>query len=296
MTPALPPPVRPGDRVGVAALSGPLDPVRLADGIAELSRLGFVPVLARNLELRTGLFAGDDAERAAAFQDLADDPSIAAIFFARGGHGLLRVLPLLDWERLAAVPRAYVGYSDVTPFLLNVVERLGRVAFHGPMVAVDMARGLSTEERTSLLSALRGEPHRELALTLVNAGEGEPRGALLGGCLTLMAGVCGTAFATPIDDSVLFLEDVGEPLYRIDRMLTQLYLSGSLTSIRAMILGASMFSELDDEAALLIRERAGHVTVACGLPAGHTTPNFTLPLGCTARIDLARSLLVVEPG
>ncbi len=295
MTPVLPPPVRTGDRVGVAALSGPVDPARLAAGIGELESLGFVPVLARNLGARRGLFAGDDAERAAAFHELADDPALAAIFFARGGHGLLRVLPLLDWRRLAAVPRAYVGYSDLTPFLLNVVERLGLVAFHGPMVAAELARGLFDEERASLLSALAGEPQRELALSLVSAGQEPPRGTLLGGCLSLISGVAGTAFATPQTDAILFLEDVGEPLYRVDRMLTQLYLSGSLTSIRAMVLGASMFSVLDEEVLPLIRELAGPATIAFGLCAGHTNPNLTLPLGWPARIDVESSLLVVEP-
>jgi muramoyltetrapeptide carboxypeptidase len=298
MNRVLPPPVRPGDRVGVAALSGPVDPVRLALGVEELSRLGFLPVLGRNLGLRDQLFAGADAERAAAFHELADDPSLSAIFFARGGHGLLRVLPLLDWERLARVPRAYVGYSDVTPLLLNVVERLGWVAFHGPMVAVEMARGLSEPESASLLSALAGEPQRELPITGMTAGVEGPRGVLLGGCLSLLAGVAGTPFATPLDDAILFVEDVNEPLYRIDRMLTQLYLSGSLTSVRAMVLGASMFSVTDQEAALLIRERAGRSPVAFGLSAGHSPLNLTLPLGCIARIDVldaSDARLVIEP-
>ena len=294
MTPVLPPPARPGDRVGIAALSGPVDPDRLAAGVAELSRLGFLPVLARNLTSSFSLFAGFDADRVAAFHELADDPSLAAIFFARGGHGLLPILPLLDWSRLAAIPRAYVGYSDVTPFLLNVVERLGTVAFHGPMVAVEFARGLSDEEIESLLSALAGEPQRELPLTQVISGGGESRGPLLGGCLSLISGVAGTPFATALHDAVLFLEDVGEPLYRVDRMLTQLDLSGSLTSVRALVLGASMLSVLDEKAAMLIRQRMGNRTVAFGLPAGHSTPNLTLPLGCTARIDATGARLVIE--
>jgi muramoyltetrapeptide carboxypeptidase len=294
MTPVLPPAVRPGDRVGIAALSGPVDPDRLARGIAELSRLGFVPVPARNLGLREGLFAGSDALRAAAFHELADDRSLTAIFFARGGHGLMRVLPLLDWDRLAATPRAYVGYSDLTPFLLNVVERLGWVAFHGPMVAAEMARGLSHEESASLLAALAGDPRQELPLAGVIGGSGRAEGRLLGGCLSLLSGVAGTAFAIPLDDAVLFAEDVDEPLYRVDRMLTQLDLSGSLTAIRAMVFGASIFSVLDDRTAALICERAGGRTVAFSLPAGHTTPNFTLPLGCFARIDADSSTLVID--
>ena len=294
MLPVLPPAVRPGDRVGVAALSGPIDPIRLATGMAELSRLGFVPVPARNLAARCGLFAGDDRERAAAFHELADDPSLTAIFFARGGHGMLRVLPLLDWERLGATPRAYIGYSDLTPFLLNVVARLGCVAFHGPMVAAEMARGLTEEESGSLLAALAGEPRQEIALERVIPGPGPAEGRLLGGCLSLLAAVAGTPFATPLDDAVLVLEDIHEPLYRVDRMLTQLYLSGSLNSIRAMVLGASILSVHDEAAAARIRERAGEVVLGFGLPAGHTTPNLTLPLGAFARIDADSSLLVID--
>ncbi len=306
MPSVLPPAVHPGDRVGVAALSGPVDPARLGRGLAELTRLGFVPVPARNLAANTGLFAGGDRERAEAFHELADDPSLSAIFFARGGHGTLRVLPLLDWERLAATPRAYVGYSDVTPFLLNVVERLGWIAFHGPMVAAEMARGLADEESRSLLSALAGDLRQELALSRVTAaGDGDGRwggmegvagagGPLLGGCLSLLASVTGTPFATSLAGAVLFLEDIHEPLYRVDRMLTQLYLSGSLNSIRAMILGASIASVLDEVAVARIRERAGDLTVAFGLASGHTTPNFTLPLGCPVRIDADSSLLVID--
>ncbi|MEO8276000.1 MAG: LD-carboxypeptidase [Thermoanaerobaculia bacterium] len=301
----LPPAVRPGDRVGIAALSGAVDPLRLAAGVAELSRLGFEPVLASNLGSRSTLFAGGDVERVGAFHQLADDPTVRAIVFARGGHGVLRALPLLDWKRLAATPRAYVGYSDLTPFLLEIVRRLGWIAFHGPMVAVEFARGLSPAESASFLRCLEGDVAAELPLTRV-LGEGspsEPAGRLTGGCLSLLASVVGTPFAMAdsadsavTDGALLFLEEIHEPLYRIDRMLTQLDLSGSLTKVRAMVLGASMFPALDDEAAELVRERVHGVTVGFGLAAGHTTPNLTLPLGCPARIDIQRECLQIEPG
>jgi muramoyltetrapeptide carboxypeptidase len=292
--PILPPAVRPGDRVGVAALSGPVDPVRLAAGMDELTRLGFVPVPASNLAANDGLFAGGDRERVAAFHELADDPSLTAILFARGGHGILRALPWIDWDRLALRPRAYVGYSDLTPFLLQVVERLGWVAFHGPMVAADMARGLGEEEERSLLAALAGDLRQELALDAVMRGPAPAEGRLLGGCLSLLAAVVGTPFATPLERSLLLIEDIDEPLYRVDRMLTQLYLSGSLTAIPAMVLGASMLSVHDAAAAARMRERTGETTLGFGLAAGHTTPNLTLPLGAFARIDADSSLLLID--
>ena len=114
MEPELPPPLQPGDRVGVAALSGTVEIRRLEAGLEALAELGYEPVEAANLRSRSGIFAGSDDERLRAFHDLAADPDLRAIFFTRGGHGLLRILPSMDWQLLARHPRAYVGYSDLT--------------------------------------------------------------------------------------------------------------------------------------------------------------------------------------
>lgn len=295
MLPArLPPPVRPGDRVGVAALSGPVDPERLARGLAELRRLGFEPVPARNLaavSARSGLFAGDDAERLAAFHELAADPSLGAILFSRGGHGLLRLLPHLDWDLLARTPRAYVGYSDLTPFLLEVVRRLGVVAFHGPMVAADLARGLAVEEEESLLGALAGDyPVAHSLAVALRPGEAE--GPLLGGCLSLLAATLGTPYAPDLAGAILFLEDVNEPAYKLDRLLTHLRLAGSLDAIRGMVFGHfdsgpnGPRGASGDLAALVTESLAGFEwPVAWGEKSGHRAPNLTLPLGLTARLE-----------
>ena len=293
----LPPPVRPGDRIGVAALSGPVDPSRLAAGLAELTALGYRPVPARNLDARHELFAGDDDFRLDAFHELAFDPEIRAICFARGGYGLTRVLPRIDWAGLALHPRAYVGYSDLTPFLAEVVSRLGWVAYHGPMIAAELARGLRDDERDSFMRALAGEASREIALERVLCGEEleSPEGRLAGGCLSLLAAVVGTPEATSFDGQILFVEDIHEPLYRLDRMLTQLDRSGSLTGIRAMVVGTSMSSVLDAAAVARLAAAAGGRTIALGAASGHCTPNLTLPLGCPARIDPDRASLVIDP-
>lgn len=299
---ALPPAVRPGDRVGVAALSGAVDPERLEAGMEALRGLGFEPVPAANLTRGPGLFAGDDDQRLAAFHDLLDEPRLRAVIFARGGHGLLRLLPRIDWRMLARRPLAYVGYSDLTPFLLEVVRRLGLAAFHGPMVAVDLARGLSSAETDSLLGALAGELPAALPVR-VPSPAASCRGRLMGGCLSMLTATLGTDFAPPIAGSLLFLEDVDEPLYRIDRMLTQLRLSGSLAGLEGMVVGE--LQPVDESPDLeptlpeilqeLAREHGG--CVAWGVPAGHCQPNMTLPLGLAARLDGAAGELVVgEPG
>lgn len=299
MLPRLPPPLRSGDRVGVAALSGPVDPARLEAGLAGLTGLGFEPVLARNLGTRDDLFAGSDRERLDAFHELAADPDVAAILFARGGHGVLRVLAEIDWSLLASRPRAYVGYSDLTPFLLEVVRRLRLVAFHGPMVASDLARGLDQAERESLLAALAGEPETSLPLAgVARAPRGDATGPLLGGCLSMLVSVLGTAWAPRLGGSVLLLEDVGEPTFRLDRMLTHLRLSGSLARVRGIVIGAMRGADEVPDAPSTVPSRVADLfpgaAVAWGLDAGHVAPNRTLPLGARCRIDVAASRLVIE--
>jgi muramoyltetrapeptide carboxypeptidase len=271
----------------VAALSGPVDAEELAGGVQALRELGFEPLLAENLSRRAGLFAGEDDERLGGFHRLVADESVGAIFFARGGHGILRLLPHIDWDLVARRPRAYIGYSDLTPLLYQVVRRVGVAAFHGPMVAVDFARGLEPVEVRFLLESLAGHPPPVAALE----GWGErAEGPLLGGCLSLLTATLGTPFSCDPGTGVLFWEDVGEPLYRLDRMLTQLRLSGSLSAIKGMIVGCLEPVDPDPEEGTLpdlLRQITAELrcSVIYGVPSGHCQPNLTLPLGVRVRLN-----------
>jgi muramoyltetrapeptide carboxypeptidase len=300
--------VGPGDRIGVAALSGPVDPERLEAGLAALRHLGFEPVLADNVLSRQGLFAGGDAERLDGFHRLAADPGVRAILFARGGHGVLRVLPAIDWDLLRRVPRAYVGYSDLTPFLLAVVARLGWVSFHGPLVAADLARGLSAEEEGSFLAALSGArplelPWRSCPRPSPPSRNGAARGPVLGGCLSLLAATVGTPFLPDLEGALLVWEDLNEAPYRVDRMLTHLGLSGNLANITGMVVGhvgplpdpLSGAGADDSEFASVTLDSTGAFgwPVAWGAPVGHVAPNRTVPLGAWGRFDEAGSRLVI---
>ena len=311
MPPTWPPPLRPGNRVGVAALSSVIDPPSMQRGLAALRDLGYEPVPARNLASRHGILAGTDAERLAAFHDLIADDSLAAVIFARGGHGLLRIIDRLDWDLVTRRPRAWVGYSDLTPFLLQVTQRQDLVTFHGPMVGAELARGLDPSELSSLTAALTQQGPLRYPLHWLREADAE--GPILGGCLSLLTAVLGTPWATRFDDALLFVEDVNEPLHRVDRMLTHLRLSGTLTGVRGVIAGH--FGEGWEQAIRDIgagsAETGGAETggtaawhgetvlglpgpVAFGLPCGHGTPNLTLPLGAHAYLDASRSELIVE--
>lgn len=302
MIPQLPPPLGPGDRVGVAALSGPVDPEKLASGIESLRRLGFEPVLADNVLSRRGFLAGTDEERLAAFHRLAADPDVRAIFFSRGGYGLMRILPFLDWDLLARHPRAYVGYSDLTPFLMEVVRRLGIVAFHGPLVGGELARGLQPEEEASLLGALAGRyPVEQPFQGWLR--EGSASGPLLGGCLSLLSATAGTPWLPDLRGAILFWEEINEAPYRVDRMLTHLRLSGNLAGIAGMIVGhvegagALGLSGAEGRTGwpALVDESLSGLSwpLAWGLPTGHVPPNWTLPLGLPARLNAGSLRMVI---
>ena len=300
-----PPALRPGDRVGVVAPAGPLKADALARGVAELRRLGFeVSADERLLEV-DGFHAGSLESRVAELQGFLADESIAGIFCARGGAGAFSLLPLLDPALVKACPKALVGYSDIT-FLHLFLARLGIVAFQGPMVAWELASG--QYDRDSLFAALCGEPEPYASgpddLLPLRAGVAE--GRLLGGCLSILAAAAGTPWAMSSDEPVLlFLEDIDEAPYRIERLIVQLRLSGALRNVVGVLLGEfpgcspSLDAGYSLETVVLDALGLPGVPVALGQSSGHArSPNVTLPLGVRARLecdDAGASLRILEP-
>lgn len=292
-----PPPVRSGDVVGIAALSSPPDAGALETGVRQLEGLGFRVRVADNLGSKWRLFAGDDEARVQGFHDLVADAEVRAVFFARGGHGVLRLLPTIDWALMRAHPKAYVGYSDLTPLLLQIVQRIGLMCFHGPMIATDLSSDLTQAESDSLLGALLGEIEGVFELAEGGLGQ-EAEGVLLGGCLSLLVATLGTAFSPDLAGSLLFLEDVQEPLYRLDRMLTQLRISGTLDLVKGIILGYLEAIDADGNGPDSLLEMVGSAhsgPLGWGLSCGHGRPNLTLPLGARARLCPAEGVLRVLP-
>jgi muramoyltetrapeptide carboxypeptidase len=283
----LPPRLRPGARIGVAAVSGHVDPERLAAGVRALEARGYSVVLADNIRDADGFLAGTDDARASGYRRLLTDPSVDAIFFARGGYGSSRILSRLDPAEIAANPKIHLGGSDLTALFAYVARTANLVTFYGPMVAVEIGFGKDLDwER--VLSGEAPAEHRFEPAEVLRGGAAE--GPFVGGCLSLLASLAGTEDAIRAAGGILFWEDVGEERYRLDRLLTQLERSGTLKGLLGMVIGSVVpgRGESPDAVRDYLRGRFGGLPfpVAMGLPAGHLDAPRTLPLGLPARLTL----------
>jgi muramoyltetrapeptide carboxypeptidase len=300
-----PPRLRSGDRVAIVSPASHFNRDEFDKGAAELQRLGFEPSFDdRVFAQHAGYLSGDGRLRAQAFLDAWQDPSIAALIAVRGGYGSVHLLEYLDKVDLTRSPKAFIGYSDLTTVLSYLTTAHGIVSFHGPMLDRRLGRGAEGYDRESFLRALTSvEPLGELSAEgLETICPGEASGILVGGTLAQIAASLGTPYAfRPPNGHVLFLEDIGERPYRLDRMLTQLRLAGILARASAVVLGEFVDCNepqggITGRAVLadLLKEFDGPVIY--GFPSGHTSrPFVTLPLGVKARVAAgAKPRLFVE--
>ena len=294
----------PGDRVAVVAPSGPIDPDRLARGCAILA--------SWDLEVLTGAhaldrsapaahLAGSDADRAADLEQAWCDPSIAAVLCARGGSGATRLLDLLDWTQMRrAEPKVFVGYSDATAVHEALATHLGLASLFGPMPATQTFGGEIPDQAS--LDHLRRtlfEPERVQVLHAEDSAcvtSGRATGVTVGGTLAMLAGTIGTPESRPAAGGIAVLEDITEPAYRLDNLLTQLLRAGWFAGVRGIVLGT--WVDCGDDAVTIVcnrLERLG-VPVLAGLPFGHGVPQLTVPLGIEAELDAtAGTLILAEP-
>jgi len=296
--------LRPGDRLAIVAPASPFERAEFDEGVTELRRLGFEPAFDETVFARQAYVAGSATLRAESFLRAWRDPSIAGLIAVRGGYGSVHVLPWLTVEKLQATPKPFIAYSDLTSVLTHLTINCGVVCFHGPMLERRLSRGSQGYDRRSFLNSLTmAEPLGELApagLEIIKTGDAD--GPLYGGTLTQLAASLGTPYAfRPPDGYVLFLEDVSERPFRLDRMLTQLRFSGALDGAVAVVIGELPGCDEPDgqttgraTMAELLRDFPGPVLF--GFPSGHTAgPALTLPLGVHVRVVAdSRPRLVVE--
>lgn len=297
----IPRPAAAGATLGVVAPAGTVKPDALERGLALLRTWGYEVRLGEHVREQRRYCAGAPEERAADLEAMFRASDVDAVLCARGGYGTAQVLPLLDPEVLAAHPKLVCGYSDVSPLLGFLVERCGLVALHGPMVASDLAKGLTPRAAARLRAMLAtpatawSEPVSEVLVPGVAAGR------LAGGCLSSLVALLGTPYAVETAGRVLLLEDVAERPYRIDRMLTHLRLAGKLDRVAAVVLGS--FADCDgkedgDVAAAVFREffASAPYPVVAGFPAGHLSENLPLALGLPVCVDTGRGCMEALPG
>jgi muramoyltetrapeptide carboxypeptidase len=294
----------PGDRLAIVAPASPFTRKEFDLGVQEIQRLGFEAVYDESVFARQGYVAGAPQVRAAAIHAAWTDPAVAGLIGVRGGYGSAQVLPLLDPALARRASKAFIGYSDLTAVLTFLTLGCDLVAFHGPMLAGRLERGADGYDPESFERALcRLEPMGELAAPGVESIRGgEATGPLLGGTLTQLLGSLGTPFAfAPPPGYVLFLDEVGERPYRLDRMVTQLKQAGLLACAAAVVIGE--LPKCDEPeggptARGVMADLFGdfHGPVLVGFPSGHTvSPAMTLPFGVAARVIAGSSpRLVIE--
>lgn len=298
-----------GDTIGIIGPSGAVRREGAVDRAAEYAKgLGFNVKLGESANAHYGYLSGTDALRARDLNAMFADPQVDAIVCTRGGYGTMRMLDLLDYELIRANPKIFVGFSDITALHIAFLEKCGLVTFHGPMATTwndEFPDGFTQDAfyaavmNAKPLGALHNAPGYGVRST-VNPGCAE--GLLVGGNLSLIAGTIGTPYEIDTKGRILFIEEVGERTYCVDRMLTQLRLAGKFDDCAGIVFGDFKDCPVEyPEFGLTLEEVIRDVAAPCakpiftGLQSGHCTPKLTLPFGVRACMDAdACTLSILE--
>jgi muramoyltetrapeptide carboxypeptidase len=323
LTTVKPPKLKAGSTVGLIAPSGVIDQIILDRCISNLQSLGFNVRPSKNILARWGGYAGTIEQRVNDFHEMYFDNQISAIWTARGGSGCAGLLPFLQYERIRANPKILIGFSDITALHLALQARAGLVTFHGPGAGATMAPFSVAQMREALMESANeriiylapeqlARAPTEPEFSYRNLSDGVAQGRLVGGNLSIVASVVGTPFLPSLKNKLLFLEEVREAPYRIDRLLHQLAQNANAGLITnhatpfAGIAGAALgvFSRCnppDSDPSLTLNEVIDHhfsnssAPAAYGFSFGHITPQITLPLGINAKLDTnAKTITLLE--
>ena len=295
-----PPRLKVGDTVGLINPASPIDPEDIKQAKDVLTALGLKVKLGSHLLDCYGYLAGRDNDRAADVNAMFGDTSVQAILTVRGGWGCNRILPLLDYALIRSHPKILLGYSDITSLLNAIYARSGIVTFHGP-VGTSTWNAFTTNHVKRLLfngetlklqnPLLSSDPITTAQFRVATINSGTARGRLVGGNLSVLTAMVGSPYLPPWNQTILFVEETGEDIYRVDRMLTQLQLAGILDQIVGFIFGqCTDCGPGKEKETLTLMEVLKHI-LPLGIPAwygsaiGHIQDKFTLPVGVEVEID-----------
>lgn len=308
-----PPRLKPGDTIGVISPGSYITESELQESIQNIEKLGFKTTYTINLLARYGYLAGTDKQRASDVNEMFSRNDVNGIIAARGGYGCTRILPMLDYKVIQSNPKVLVGYSDITALLYGIYKETGLVCFHGPV-------GISTFNEFSVYNFKNVLMHQYPKLTLYNSTEpsndqlykpttirsGKAKGKLVGGNLSLMVSVIGTLYDVDTDGKIIFIEEVDEEPYRVDRMITQMIEAGKFKKAAGIALGVFSGcksnpdkSGIDNSFSVLevIQNRLFplNIPVVYGMSFGHIENKFTLPFGIEAELDsLEQTITLLE--
>lgn len=281
-----------GDLVAIAAPAGPFDKIELMFAVRRLKELGFDITFRKDIFSRNGYLAGSDKRRADELNQFFADTDVKAVFFARGGYGTQRVLPLLDLEALRACPKIIVGYSDITALHMHLYHHGIGGSFYGPTIARHFRHAHKRTIGILMDSVMNGVSGGRITTTGAKAHKtGSAEGPLVGGCLSLVTSSIGTPYDLSTEGSILFLEDVGEPVYKYDRMINHLKAAGKLRDVKGIIFGSMGLSKGERPASLkrMLNETLADFPgpIITDFPSGHFELKrlfVTLPLGIRIRL------------
>lgn len=291
-----------GDTIGIVSPSSPVKKNSLLNGIDNFKKLGFNIKLGKHVYDKYGYLSGKDADRAKDLMDMFLDPSVNLILCSRGGYGAMRILPYLDLNLIKNNPKIFCGFSDITILLNYINSKCDFITFHSPMASSDFKYAYTMEKFLQpLMSVINSyEIKNPAEIPLYSNTNHIIEGTLVGGNLSLICSSLGTPYEIDTKEKILFLEEISEPPYKVDRMLTQLSLSNKLLKCSGIILG--QFSDctndnhndslniqevLEDRITKLNKPMIGN------LMCGHCNPNLTLPIGSNIRLDCKNKIITV---
>jgi len=290
-----------GDTIALVTPGSYITEDELQQSIDNVQQLGFNVVYSNKLLLQNGYFSATDSERANDLIDMFRRKDVSGIVCARGGYGCARILPLLDYEVIKSNPKVFIGYSDVTALHLGIFKKTGLITFHGPVAAStfnDFTKEyfdkvlLNPQKDTLFINSTSSEDENIYGVTTLVNGVAE--GILTGGNLSIVVSLIGTEFDIETKNKIIFLEEIGEEPYRIDRMLTQMIQAGKFENAAGIAMGTfrNCESKLDNpsfEKSLtlieVLKDRLGNlkIPVIYGMSFGHVKDKFTLPIGINVK-------------
>jgi muramoyltetrapeptide carboxypeptidase len=297
----IPPYLKKGDTIGLVCPAGYMAAEKTNTCVSVLRQWGFNVKVGRTVGLQYHYFSGTDEQRLADLQEMMDDKNIHAILCARGGYGVSRIVDAINWKKFRRNPKWIIGFSDITVFHSYLFSRLHMASLHAPMANAFNDDGGENVYVQSLKKALTGKKLHYTFPAHTSNRKGNVVGQLVGGNLSLLVHQVGTASDIDTKKKILFIEDISEYLYHVDRMLVQLDRAGKLQGLAGLVVGS--FTDMKDtsipfgqtlEELILQRVSAYSFPVCFNFPVGHVTENYSLKVGLNYELKVGKKVVLKE--